>query len=201
MFPLRAVEGASVSNLPLLLVTFAGLLSSIACATPLASHPASGSRPVATAERWSTPAVSAAGARVFPTVEAAVQDALEAAHHRAGPSERERFRFGTIRRVSGGFAWSAPVRSREAITASGPNRVRLQLGPDDVAIYGVHPPSGQSELDQRNESVSRQERRVVDAQEVVRRPLYVLTPSRRIVRYPEAPETLEVVRRETPVAR
>lgn len=195
-----------MSNFPLLTLTLLltlmmGLASSIGCATPLASWASQASRPAVGVERTSPPAVASAGARVFPTVEAAVHDALETARHRAGPADRERFRYGAIRRVPGGFVWSAPVRARDSIGASSPNRVRLQLGPDDVAIYGVHPRSGRSELDQLNETVSRQERRVVDGQDALQRPLYVLTPSRRIVRYPDAPETLEVVRRETPVAR
>ncbi len=191
-FPLR---------LTLLLTLMMGLASSIGCATPFASGASQSSPPALGVERPLLPAVSSAGARVFPTVEAAVHDALETARHRARPADRERFRYGAIRRVPGGFVWSAPVRSRDSIGAISPNRVRLQLGPDDVAIYGVHPRSGRSELDQLNETVSRQERRVVDGQEALQRPLYVLTPSRRIVRYPDAPETLEVVRRETPVAR
>ena len=176
---------------PLLLLALTALVGSIGCATQLASE----------SRLASPPAVSAPADRVFPTIEAAVTDALETARHRAGPADRERFRFGTIRRVSGGFAWSAPIRSRDAIGAIRPNRVRLQLGRDDVAIYGIHPRSGRAELDQLNETVNRQERGVVDGQDSLHRPLYVLTPSRRIVRYPETPETLEIVRQDTPIAR
>ncbi len=186
---------------PLLLLTLTALAGSIGCATQLAPESRLASPPAVTAEPSSPPAGSAPADRVFPTVEAAVNDALETARHRAGPADRERFRFGTIRRVSGGFAWSAPVRSRAAIGAIRPNRVRLRLGPDDVAIYGIHPRSGRRELDRLNETVSRQERGVVDGQNSLHRPLYVLTPSRRIIRYPDAPETLEIVRRETPIAR
>jgi len=149
----------------------------------------------------STDVSSAGPDRVFPTVESAVHDALASAAGDGGPSARKQLRLGTIRRVDGGFSWSAPVRSREVVTSTRPMRVRLRLGPDDVAIYGLHPRSGQSDLDRLNESVSGSERRLVDEQDPLHRPLYVLTPSRRIVRYPDGPEPVEVVRREGDAAR
>jgi hypothetical protein len=150
----------------------------------------------------SSAAVSSAGPdRVFPTVESAVRDALASAVDEGGPLAHRRLRLGTIRRVEGGFAWSAPVRSRDVVTATRPMRVRLRLGPDDVAIYGLHPRSGRSELDRLNEGVSGSERRLVDEQDPLHRPLYILTPSRRILRYPDGPEAVEVVSREADAAR
>jgi len=132
---------------------------------------------------------------VFPTVEAAVEAAFSAAEQARGRADRERLRLGTIRRVAGGFVWSAPVRSHASVHATRPMRVRLQLGPDDVAVYGVHPRSGRSDLDRLNESVNRHEKQAVDELDPHHRPLYVLTPSRRILRYPEAPDAVEVVSR------
>lgn len=135
-----------------------------------------------------------AGEPVFATIEAAVRDAFEVAEDQAGPGDRERLRIGTIRRVEGGFAWTDPVRSQGTVGASAPLQARLRLGPDDVAVYSLHPRSGDRELDRLNEAVGAGERRLVDVQDRLHRPIFVRTPSRRIVRYPEAPESLEVVR-------
>jgi hypothetical protein len=139
--------------------------------------------------------------RVFPTIEEAVLDALAAAQQNAARTDRFRYRFGTIRRTPRGYTWSVPVRSRETVRDLGPSWVRLKLGPADVAIYGVHPKSNIEDVDRRNESVSRPERRAIDGQISFRRPLYVLTPSGRIFRYPEAPSTLEVSSRRTTPSR
>lgn len=193
MFPERALEGHPVSHLPLLLVSFLLFTASLGCASPIV--PAVGST-----GDGRLPAVATADRRVFPTIEAAVDDALASAGRERGPARRERFLFGTIRSVPGGYVWTAPVRSRATVGALRPQGIRLPLGVDDVAIYGLHPRSGRSEVDRLNERVSRQEKRAVDEQDGAPRPLYVLTPSRRIVRYPEVTEgfleALEVVRRD-----
>ncbi len=135
---------------------------------------------------------------VFATIEEAVQGAFDAAEVRSGPADRDRLQIGTIRRIAGGFVWTEPVRSRGTVSGSAPMRARLRLGPEDVAVYSVHPRSGQADVDRLNESVGAGERRLVDEQDPLHRPLFVCTPSRRILRYagPEAEraEALEVVR-------
>lgn len=144
-------------------------------------------------------AVTAESDRVFATIEAAVLDAFEAAEAEAGPADRDRMRLGTIRRVAGGFRWTEPVRSRGTVGAMAPMQVRFQLGHDDVAVYAVHPRSGEASLDRRNEKVGRGEQSLVDEQDPLHRPLFVRTPSRRILRYPLDPAadaTVEVVRRD-----
>lgn len=193
MFRLRALKGHPVFNLPILLLglTLTGLVASLACASPLPTGP-------------NRPALTTASAgdekAVYPSIDAAVEAAFAAAARGAGPAERDRLRIGTIRRVAGGFAWVEPAVSSSSVGAMAPVHVRLRLGPEDVAIYGLHPRSGLADLDRANESVSRHERRLVDEQDPLHRPLYVLTPSRRVVRYPALPESVEVVRREEKAA-
>ena len=133
---------------------------------------------------------------VFPTVEAAVGDAFEAARRDSGPANRDRLQIGTIRRVEGGFAWSAPERSDSTIGGTRPMRVRVRFGPDDVALYGVQPRSGLAEVDRHNEAISADVQRLVDERDPLHRPIYMLTPSRRIVRYQHDPAALEVVSRD-----
>lgn len=170
-------------------MSFTLLVGSLGCA---GLAPAS---PVVSAPRQATgSAAGLAVESVFPTVETAVGAAFEAAEEQAGPGDRERLRIGTIRRVEGGFAWTEPVRSRGTVGANAPLQARLRLGPDDVAVYSLHPRSGEVELDRLNEAVAAGERRLVDEHDPLHRPLFVRTPSRRIVRYPEVAETLEVVR-------
>ncbi|MFO0687927.1 MAG: hypothetical protein U0900_04425 [Myxococcota bacterium] len=179
-----------MSNVPILILGLAltGLVASLACASP---SPTGELRP-----ELAAPARSAEPT-VHPSIEAAVDAAFAAADRTAGPAERDRLQMGTIRRVEGGFIWLAPALSSTSIGAMSPMRVRLRLAPEDVAIYGLHPRSGLADLDRANEGVTRPERRLVDEQDPLHRPLYVRTPSRRVVRYPAAqPEAVEFVRRE-----
>ncbi|MBK7951992.1 MAG: hypothetical protein IPK00_25360, partial [Deltaproteobacteria bacterium] len=136
-----------MSNLPILLLglTLTGLMASLACASPSPM----GAAPAALVS------VRTAGVdhSVYPSIDAAVEAAFTAAEEGAGPAERDRLRIGTIRRVAGGFAWVEPAVSSSAIHAMTPMQVRLRLGPEDVAIYGLHPRSGLADLDRANESV------------------------------------------------
>ncbi len=165
------------------------LVGSLGCAGQAPATPAVSARHAA------TPAGTApAGSAVFPTIEAAVRDAFETAEARAGLGDRERLRIGTIRRVEGGFTWTEPVRSRGTVSESTPLQARVRLAPEDVALYSLHPRSGDPALDRLNERVVAGERRLVDVQDPLHRPLFVRTPSRRVVRYPALAPALEVVR-------
>lgn len=190
----------SFSFLPVLLLTF---LASPGCAGPLPEVRLAPQTEISSVPA-SLPRTLAAGPptesdRVFATIEAAVVDAFEAAESVAGPGDRDRMRLGTIRRVAGGFRWTEPVRSRGTVGAMAPMQVRFRLGPDDVAVYAVHPRSGEASVDRRNEQIGRGEQKLVDEQDPLHRPLYVRTPSRRTLRYPVDPgheATVEVVRRD-----
>ena len=166
------------------------LAASLGCAGSLRAHAA-----VAAADP------SVGSEQVFATVEAAVGDAFEAAQRDSGPANRDRLRIGTIRQVEGGFVWSAPARSGTTVGAMGPMKVRVRFGPDDVAFYSVHPRSGLSEVDRHNEAVSSDVQRIVDEKDPLHRPIYVLTPSRRIVHYQHDPAALEVVSRDAAAER
>jgi hypothetical protein len=189
MLRLRAPKGHPVFNLPILLLglTLTGLAASLACASPLPSGPA---RSALAAIPTDAPSA------VYPSIDEAVEAAFVAAEEGTGPAERERLRIGTIRRVPGGFAWVEPMVSSSDIGAMTPMEVRLRLGADDVAVYGLHPRSGLADVDRANETVTRHERRLVDERDPLHRPFYLLTPSRRMVRYPALPESVEVVRRD-----
>lgn len=169
-------------RLPLLLALTVGFAGTIACASP--APPGSG--PIDRGTPTAAP-------QVFPTLESAVEAAFMDARRSDGPDGGARLRLGTIRQVGGGYAWSAPVASREPVWSSAPMRVRLALGSEDVAVYVVHPRSGRAEVDRANESPSRSEQALVDAGG---RPLFLLTPSRRIVRLERELGGRTLVRRE-----
>ncbi|MEZ4331773.1 MAG: hypothetical protein R3F35_08455 [Myxococcota bacterium] len=131
---------------------------------------------------------------MFPTIESAIEAAFLDARESEGPDGQARLRLGTIRQVGGGYVWSAPIASREPVWSSAPMRVRLALGSQDVAVYVVHPRSGRPEVDRANEAPNRSERALVDRSE---RPLFLLTPSRRVVRVEvgDEPDGQSLVRR------
>ena len=131
---------------------------------------------------------------LFDTIEAAAVDALAHAHHTAGPGERGRLLLGTIERVGDAYTYSEPIRSAETVWSSRAPVLRFGLRPTDVATYVLHPPSGSARVDRANERPNASERRLVDELDPKERPLYVLTPTRRVVRY-AGQETTEVASR------
>jgi hypothetical protein len=133
---------------------------------------------------------------VFDSIEAAAIHALAHAHREASPEERGHYRFGVIRPVTGGFTFSPPRSSAASIWARSVPTLRLRLAPGDVASYVLHPATGHRELDRANERLARGARELVDEIDARRRPLFVLTPSRRIKRY--ASRTLVEVTRLDP---
>jgi hypothetical protein len=123
---------------------------------------------------------------VFDSVEAAATDALHFAAAHKGGSRREWG--GAISRVPGGFSYEAP-------TPGSRDGVRLSLGGEHVAWYYTHGPRDR-ESDRLNESVSRRDQQMVDRVDPQNRPLFVLTPSGRLIRY--ADRRLAVVAPTTP---
>lgn len=152
----------------LLLILILGFASTIACASP----PPPGSSSL-------DPGAPSEVSHVFPNIESAIEAAFLDARQSEGPDGQARLRMGTIRHVGGGYVWSAPITSREPVWSSAPMRVRLALESRDVAVYVVHPRSGRPEVDRANETPNRSERALVDRSE---RPLFLLTPSRKVVR-------------------
>jgi hypothetical protein len=123
---------------------------------------------------------------VFESVEAAAADALSFAAAHKGGSQREWG--GAISRVAGGFSYEAP-------TPGDADGVQLALGGEHVAWYYTHGPRD-AESDRLNENVSRRDRQMVDRVDPQHRPLFVLTPSGRLIRY--ADRRLAVVTPKTP---
>ena len=136
---------------------------------------------------------------LFETIEAAAVDALAHAHHTARPGDRGRLQLGTIYRVGDAYAYSAPIRSDGTVWSSRPPVLRFALRPADVASYVLHPRSGSARIDRANERPNASERRVVDVLDPQERPLFVLTPSRRVVRYGDRVITEVAARPAEPV--
>ena len=126
---------------------------------------------------------------IFPTLEEAALGALVHAIRDASSADRGRLRVGKVQRVAGGYVYTAAQRSRETVWSQRRQIIRYKLGASDVATYVVHPRSGNWRLDRRNERPNRGEKRIVDRLDPEGRPLYLLTPTLRVVRYDGAPRS------------
>lgn len=144
----------------------------------LAAGPATAFDP----EAWPGDATLGPGA-VFDSIETAVVDALAHAHHRPGPKRHGRLRLGTIHRVEGGYSYTEPIESAQTIWSRSLPVIRFGLRDVDVATYVIHPKSGNNRVDRLGEQPNDSERRVVDELDPRGRPIYLLTPKRRIIRY------------------
>lgn len=113
---------------------------------------------------------------IFATIDAAALDALHFAYGRGGRG-RSHFEWGgTIRQIRGGYTYDGLVRG------SG-HEVRLRLGAEDVAWFHTHMRTASSLVDRLNERPSPGDRHMVDRVDPRHRPLYILTPSARVVVY------------------
>lgn len=111
---------------------------------------------------------------VFDSVEAAATDALRFAVKRQAGAKRELG--GAITRVAGGFTYAPPIAGTK-------HGVRVRLGKHDVAWYYTHGRRDRGAIDALNENVSLRDREMVDRHDPKRRPLFISTPSGRILRY------------------
>jgi hypothetical protein len=124
---------------------------------------------------------------VFASVEAAALDALHYAALRQAGAHRELG--GAISAAAGGYTYAEPsVGTRDGVA--------VRLGADNVAWYYTHGARGNALEDRLNEGLSRRDRRMVDHVDPKRRPLFVRTPSGRVLRYGDG--RLAVVTRPTP---
>lgn len=106
---------------------------------------------------------------------------------------RGRLLLGTIYRMGVAVRDGAPIRP------SRPKVLRFVLRPADVASYALHPRSGSTRIDRATEAPNASEHRVVRVLDLQERPLFVLTPSRRIVRFEERVTTEVASRTSEPV--
>ena len=136
---------------------------------------------------------------VFATMEAAAIDALANAHFDESFADRNRLRMATIHRVSGGFSWSEAQVSRSGFDSRTRNpKIRHRMSRNDVATWIVHPHTGDSRLDRINERLNKSERQIVDRLDPHHRPIFLLTPSLKIVKYEheKAPDSIAELPRE-----
>ena len=120
---------------------------------------------------------------VFMSIEEAAIAAVARARANATPVEREALLIGSIIRVEGGYSWLQPQHSGSYFRATRRPRARLAPSQDHVATYLVHPRTGEPRLDRINERFSQSERDIVDRADPFHRPIFLLTPSGRILAY------------------
>jgi hypothetical protein len=124
---------------------------------------------------------------IFASVEAAALDALQYAALRQAGAHRELG--GAISATAGGYSYAEPrVGSRDGVA--------VKLGANDVAWYYTHGARSNALEDRLNEGLSRRDLRMVDHVDPRRRPLFVRTPSGRVLRYGDG--RLAVVTRPAP---
>ncbi len=120
---------------------------------------------------------------VFSSVEEAAFDALRFASLEKDLRYRGRIRAGTIFRVGEGFSYREPAHSRETIWSTAALIVRFEYQEADVASYVLHPRSGRASLDRANEGLGSALRRRIERSDSSTRPLFLLTPKHRVIRY------------------
>jgi|JI10StandDraft_1071094.scaffolds.fasta_scaffold991820_1 hypothetical protein len=117
---------------------------------------------------------------VFSTAEEAAFDALawcqaEATRTVAG---RTFARGGTVYPVDGGFSYAAPVLADGASA-----RLQYRLRPIDVLHFRHYPSSAASATGPSRNALPIRDRRVVDRGDPLQRPIYYMTPDRRVRLY------------------
>lgn len=119
---------------------------------------------------------------VFASIDEAAVAGLVVARDHAPRASRQAIQIGTIRRVSGGFAYQPPVIADESLLDARPSVLRLRLTSDVVATYVLHPKTGAAGIDDRNESLNASEKRLLGSASRSR-PLYLLTPRLDVIRH------------------
>ncbi len=128
---------------------------------------------------------------VFPSIEVAVVDALAYAHLQAQASPKSWvMRGGAITEVAGGYTHAEPLVANRVSS----NRLRISLGPDDVAHYKIYPRRRDPAVNRANEVHSEIDRTSV-ALDPRQRPSFILTPSLKVkVYHPSIDKDVEIAR-------
>ncbi|MBK7950534.1 MAG: hypothetical protein IPK00_17695 [Deltaproteobacteria bacterium] len=134
------------------------------------------------ARQPSRPEVARLESPVFASIDEAAVAGLIVAREHAPRASRQAIQIGTIRRVSGGFAYQPSVIADESLLDARPSVLRLRLMPDDVATYILHPRTGAADMDERNEALNASEKKLLGGADRSR-PVYLLTPRLDIVRH------------------
>lgn len=129
---------------------------------------------------------------VFATAELAAFDALAwcQAEARSAGESRAFARGGTVYPVVGGFSYAEP-----SVADGASPRLRYRLGPDDVLHFRHYPASAAAATGPSRHMLPIRDRRFVDRGDPLQRPIYYMTPDRRVRRYAamsgdEGPRTL-----------
>ncbi len=130
----------------------------------------------------------AAPAQPHATLEAAAHAALLEAWSGTTGHNRDQLRVGAILQNGGDFTWLEPQRSKAGHVPV----VRLGLHADHAATYIVHPRTGSAAVDRANERITRGEKRLVDRVDPLHRPIFVLTPSGRLLSYSHGAPVVEM---------
>lgn len=177
-----ARAGSGARSLPLrtaailIAVTLVTGLSGCIATRPAAVSTA-GPAALPSADSGSQPA--GASRRAWHSLSAAAHAALAEARRDDRPGRRDRLRAGLIVRRGASYVWLDP----EVASSTNAARVRVEIRHDQAATYVVHPKTGNLEVDRASEGVTRAERRLVDRVDPLHRPIFVLTPSGRVLVY------------------
>jgi hypothetical protein len=128
----------------------------------------------------------------FSTVEAAAVAALAYVRETSTRSESERLRVGSIVETENGYTWTEGDHSGSHTRANWRPKARIALTDAHAAAYVVHPRTGDRQTDRANERVTRSERRLVDEVDPQHRPMFLLTPTGRIVAYNHGAPVVEI---------
>jgi hypothetical protein len=128
----------------------------------------------------------------FERVEEAAVAALTHVRRTSSRSETEQLHVGSIVRIEGGYTWQEADQSGNHLNPTWRPTARVQLSSDHVATYVVHPRIGDRRTDRANEKITRGERELVDEVDPLHRPMFLLTPSGRIVSYNHGAPAVEI---------
>jgi hypothetical protein len=122
------------------------------------------------------------------TLEDAARAALVEAWTGTVFHNRDRLRVGSIVQSDGEFVWLEPQSSK-----AGPEPVvRLGVRANHAATYIVHPRTGSTTVDRANEQITKHEKRLVDRIDPLHRPIFILTPSGRVLAYSHGAPVVEL---------
>ena len=111
---------------------------------------------------------------VFPSIEAAVVDALTYTYLQASSAnDTDRMRAGTIYRAGEGYSYGEIHAAKNLFT----HRVAYPLKQQDVARFHMYPLATDRDVRYNNERATQSDRRSVAVKDPLHRPLFILHPS------------------------
>ena len=173
---MRPVSRLSIRSISVLQLCFLGLvLSAAGCA---------GTAPGERSLLLSGVPITPSGPDVtHDSVEGAAISALTIATTRMTQRQSRRIQVGSIVEVDGGYRWVETQDTRRASASSWRPSARAVVLPNQVASYVIHPRTGDRRIDRIHEDFTPSERAWVDQRDPKHRPLFLLTPSGRLVSY------------------